>query len=57
MQTAFPSSEYYDGSARPDAFGKRRTYPASRLDGERQGVTRDPFPGSLVTTRWIRCPA
>jgi hypothetical protein len=31
----------YGGSARPDAFGRRRTYPASRLDGERQGVTPD----------------
>jgi hypothetical protein len=56
MQTAFPSSEYYDGSARPDAFSRRRTYPApTRTAGS--GNNARPFPRSLATTRWTRCPA
>jgi hypothetical protein len=30
MRSAFPTSEYYDGSAQPSTVGRRRAYPAPR---------------------------
>ena len=54
---AFPDSDYYGGSAPPDAFGRRWTYP-DRDAGARLGGTRaGRFPCSLLTVRGSRRPA
>lgn len=56
MCTAFPCSDYYEGSARSPAHQPTTSLPAAGLAGRRR-ATRGPFPRSPMTVRQVRRPA
>jgi hypothetical protein len=57
MCWAFPSSEYYGGSAPPGPFSGRRTYPGQRAGCPPPGTSTGWFPRSLSFARRRRSPA
>ena len=58
MWPAFPSSEYYDGSAPSAPVSRHRTYPpVPRLAGAFAGMSDEWFPRSLLFGSRIRHPA
>jgi hypothetical protein len=57
MWPAFPTSEYYGGSAPPSPFGRRWTYPDRRTSRPTAGTSTRRFPCSLWFAQPTRSPA